>query len=38
VPRDSTPRSFCYIYDHMLKFMQFIAARIDLAHFPGPCC
>jgi hypothetical protein len=27
-----------YIYRHTLRFLKFVAARIDLEHFPGSCC
>jgi hypothetical protein len=26
------------VWRHILKVLQSIAARIDLAHFPGSCC
>jgi hypothetical protein len=34
------PRSvfFRYFYQPVLKFLKSIAARIDLANFPGSCC
>jgi len=29
---------FRYFYRPVLKFLKSVAARIDLANFPGSCC
>ena len=38
IGRSQTPYLVRHIYRQTLRFLKFVAARIDLQHFPGSCC
>ena len=36
--RSQTRYAVRYIYSPTLRFLRYLASRIDLSHFPGACC